>query len=72
MTPDIMVNVVKPWMDEEANRRLYVWQQDGSLARNSKKMLDWCRENMQFFWGRISYPPAHQTAISRTFLCERC
>ena len=34
---DVMINIVKPWMDQVANGRPYIWQQDSVPAHTAKK-----------------------------------
>jgi hypothetical protein len=46
---DVLYNEVKPWMDRVAAGRPYIWQQDGVPAYTSKKIQDWCWENLPFF-----------------------
>ena len=55
---DVLTNVVKPWMDEVAAGRPYIWQQDGAPAHNSNKTQQWCRENLPFFWEKEVWPPS--------------
>ena len=55
---DVMNNVVKPWRDEVACGRPYIWQKDGAPAYNSKRTQDWCRENLPFFWEKEIWPPS--------------
>ncbi len=38
---DVIKTVVKPWMDQIAGHRHYVFQQDGVPTHNSKKMQEW-------------------------------
>jgi hypothetical protein len=55
---DVLTNVVKPWMDEVAAGRPYIWQQDGAPAHTSKKTQEWCRDNLPFFWEKEIWPPS--------------
>jgi transposase len=55
---NVLSNVVKPWMDEVAAGRPYIWQQDGAPAHTSKKTQDWCRDNLPFFWEKEVWPPS--------------
>ncbi|QQP53588.1 Transposable element tcb2 transposase [Caligus rogercresseyi] len=34
---DVLKNIVKPWMDQVAGDRPYLWQQDGAPAHTAKK-----------------------------------
>jgi hypothetical protein len=36
MNLDVIANVMKPWMDETADRGSYAWQQVGAPAHSSK------------------------------------
>ena len=55
---DVMTTVVKPWMDEVAGGRPYIYQQDGAPAHTSIKTQDWCRENLPFFFEKEVWPPS--------------
>jgi hypothetical protein len=54
----VLEEVVKPWMDQVAGGRPYVFQQDGAPAHNSKRTQDWCRANLPEFWGKELWPPS--------------
>ena len=55
---DVMTTVVKPWMDEVASGRPYIFQQDGAPALTSIKTQDWSRENLPFFFEKEVWPPS--------------
>jgi hypothetical protein len=55
---DVMKTVVKPWMDQIAGNRHYVFQQDGAPAHNSKKTQDLLRENLPEVWEKEVWPPS--------------
>jgi len=55
---DLLSNVVKPWMDQVAAGRHYIWQQDGAPAHNSNRTQQWCRDNLPFFWEKEVWPPS--------------
>ena len=44
---NVLKDVVKPWMDQVAGVRPYIWQQDSAPAYTSNKVQDWCEENRQ-------------------------
>ena len=54
---DLLNNVVKPWMDQIAAGRPFIWQQDGVPAHNSNRTQEWCRENLPFFFEKEVWPP---------------
>ncbi|QQP52246.1 Transposable element tcb2 transposase, partial [Caligus rogercresseyi] len=55
---DVLKNIVKPWMDQVAGDRPYLWQQDGAPAHTAKKVQDWCEDNFPHFWGKEVWPPS--------------
>ena len=55
---EVMMTVVKPWMDGVAAGRPYIWQQDGAPAHNSNKTQRWCADNLPFFWEKEVWPPS--------------
>ena len=55
---DVMINIVKPWMDQVADGRPYIWQQDGAPAHTAKKVQDWCEANLPHFWSKDVWPPS--------------
>ncbi len=54
----VMQDVVKPWMDQVAAGRHYVFQQDGAPAHNSKRTQDWLKENLPEVWEKEIWPPS--------------
>jgi hypothetical protein len=61
--------VVKPWMDQIARNRHYIFQQDGAPTHNSKKTQDCLRRTSRRCGRRRSGLPAHLTATLWTILC---
>ena len=55
---DVMVTVVKPWMDGVAAGRPYIWQQDGAPAHNSNRTQEWCSAHLPHFWEKEVWPPS--------------
>jgi hypothetical protein len=55
---DMIKTVVKPWMDQIAGNRHYIFQQDGAPVHNSKKMQDWLKENLPEVWEKEIWPPS--------------
>ena len=55
---DLLSTVVKPWMDQVAAGRPYIFQQDGAPAHNSNRTQQWCEDNLPFFWEKEVWPPS--------------
>lgn len=55
---DVLRNTVKPWMDEVAGDRPYIWQQDGAPAHTAKKVQEWCKNSFPYFWEKDVWPPS--------------
>ena len=55
---DVLRNTVKPWMDQVAGGRPYIWQQDGAPAHTAKKVQEWCEDNFPYFWDKDVWPPS--------------
>ena len=53
----VMKDVVKPWMENIARERRYVFQQDGAPAHTSNVTQAWLRENLPEFWEKEVWPP---------------
>ena len=53
-----MRDEIKPWMDQVAGGRPYVFQQDGAPAHNAKVTQNWLSENHPDFWGKEVWPPS--------------
>jgi transposase len=53
----VMKDVVKPWMENIARGRHYVFQQDGAPAHTSNVTQSWLRENLPEFWEKEVWPP---------------
>ena len=45
-------------MDQVADGRPYIWQQDGAPAHTAKKVQDWCEANLPHFWSKDVWPPS--------------
>lgn len=50
--------VVKPWMDEIADGRKYVFQQDSAPAHKARKTQAWLYENLMYHWSPDLWPPS--------------
>ncbi len=57
---DVMIRVVKPWLDENFGEDgiEYVWQQDSAPGHKSRKTQKWCKENLKSFWPAALWPPS--------------
>ena len=55
---DVLTNVVKPWMDEKANGRDYVFQQDSAPAHKARKTQSWLHSNVPHHWSPDLWPPS--------------
>lgn len=55
---DVLDSVVKPWMDQVANGRDYVFQQDSAPAHKARKTQAWCYENFPHHWSPDLWPPS--------------
>jgi hypothetical protein len=55
---NVMETVVKPWMDQIAGNRHYIFQQDGAPAHNSKKTQNWLKKNLPEMWEKEVWPPS--------------
>lgn len=54
---DLLIKVVKPWMDKCSNGRPYVFQQDSAPAHTSNLVQGWLEENLPMFWSKHFWPP---------------
>jgi hypothetical protein len=54
----VLRTVVKPWMDQVAGDRPYIFQQDGAPAHTGNQTQTWCRENLRGFWPKEIWPPS--------------
>lgn len=54
---NVLSNVVKPWMDNVAFGRPYVFQQDGAPAHTSHLVQNWLSDNIDMFWSKEFWPP---------------
>jgi hypothetical protein len=54
----VMEDVVKPWMDQVATGRHYIFQQDGAPAHNSKRTQEWLKANLPEVWEKEIWPPS--------------
>ena len=66
---NVMINIVKPWMDQVADGRPYIWQQDGAPAHTAKKVQDWCEANLILFWSKDVWPPSSPDLNPLDFFC---
>lgn len=55
---DVLTNVVKPWMDEKANGRDYVFQQDSAPAHKARETQSWLHSNVPHHWSPDLWPPS--------------
>jgi len=52
---DVLINVVKPWLDREFADVPYVFQQDSTPGHASKRVQEWMTNNMTF-WPKKMWP----------------
>ena len=55
---NVLSTVVKPWMDEVASGREYVFQQDSAPAYKARKTQAWCYQNLPYHWSPDLWPPS--------------
>ena len=55
---DVLINVVKPWLDAQYPDGNYVWQQDSAPSHRAKMTQEWCAGNLSAFWPWGIWPPA--------------
>ncbi len=53
----VLVDIVKPWMDDVANGRKYTFQQDSAPAHKAKKTQQWLQDNVPHFCTPQVWPP---------------
>lgn len=53
----VLETVVKPWMDQVASGREYVFQQDSAPAHKAKKTQAWLTLNVPYHWSPDLWPP---------------
>lgn len=49
---------MKPWIDQVAAGRPYVFQQDGAPAHTSHLVQNWLSDNMEMFSSKEFWPPS--------------
>ncbi len=54
---DILWSKVKPWIEETAGEKPYIFQQDSAPAHTSHIVQNWLSDNMQMFWSKEFWPP---------------
>lgn len=52
----VLEDKIKPWMDEVAAGKPYVFQQDSAPAHTSKKTQAWLKDNVPSFWDPKTWP----------------
>jgi hypothetical protein len=57
-TEETMEDVVKPWMDQVAAGRRYIFQQDKAPAHYSKRTQEWLKANLLEVWEKEFWPPS--------------
>ncbi len=48
---------VKSWMEETAEEKKHIVQQDGAAAHSSHFVQNWLSDNLQMFWSKEFWPP---------------
>ncbi|CAK9829643.1 Transposable element Tcb1 transposase [Anthophora retusa] len=54
---NVLINVVKPWMEIVSSGKPYVFQQDGAPAHTSHLVQNWLSDNVDMFWSKEFWPP---------------
>ena len=54
----VLETIVKPWMDQVANGREYVFQQDSAPAHKARITQAWCYQNLPHQWSPDLWPPS--------------
>jgi len=54
---EILRTKVKPWMEDVAAGRPYVFQQDGAPAHTSHLVQNWLSDHVDMFWSKDFWPP---------------
>jgi len=54
---EILRTTVKPWMEDVAAGRPYIFQQDGAPAHTSHLVQNWLSDNIDMFWSKDFWPP---------------
>ena len=55
---DVIKNVVKPWMVQEAARKLWLYQNDGTPGHTSNLVQAWCNESLDMVLSKEFWPPS--------------
>ena len=53
----VLQEVVKPWIEEVASGRPYVFQQDSALAHTAHVVMNWLQDNLDMVWTPDFWPP---------------
>ena len=56
---NMLENNVLPWLKKCSGRKSYISQQDGVPAHTSKKIQQWCKENLSGFWDKLMRPSSN-------------
>ncbi len=54
---DVLQSKVKPWMEETAREKPYIFQQDGTPTHTSHIVQNWLSAKVQIFWSKEFWPP---------------
>lgn len=54
----VLQEVVKPWIEEVAGGRPYVFQQDSAPAHTAHVVINWMRDNLDMVWTPDFWPPS--------------
>ena len=55
---EVLMDVVKPWLDSTYPEGNYLWQQDYAPGTKLKVCQEWCWENLANFWPANMWPPS--------------
>lgn len=54
----VLQEVVKPWIEEVAGGRPYVFQQDSAPAHTAHVVVNWMQDNLDMVWTSKFWPPS--------------
>ena len=56
---EMLETMVKPWVEsQDWGENGFCFQQDGAPSHTSNRTQEWCKENFDFFWDKLWWPPS--------------